>query len=105
MKITVIDAKKQPLQERMGRKIQVLFDDPTPHGSQIQLMTVEYPTRVVATATTVTSRARRSSFWRVFLQLKRKARYIVSKPAALSTSRPECLIGTPTIKTGLFVNW
>jgi quercetin dioxygenase-like cupin family protein len=50
MKITVIDAKKQPLQERMGRKIQVLFDDPIPQGSQIQLMTVEYPTRVVATA-------------------------------------------------------
>ena len=50
MKITVIDAKTQPFQERMGRKIQVLFDDPTPQGSQIQLMTVEYPTRVVATA-------------------------------------------------------
>ncbi len=50
MKITVIDAKKQPLQERMGRKIQVLLDDAAPRGSQIQLMTVEYPTRVVATA-------------------------------------------------------
>ena len=50
MKITVIEAMTQPLQERMGRKIQVLFDDPAPKGSQIQLMTVEYPTRVVATA-------------------------------------------------------
>jgi quercetin dioxygenase-like cupin family protein len=49
MKITVIDAKTHPLQERMGRKIQVLFDDAAPDASQIQLMTVEYPTRVVAT--------------------------------------------------------
>ena len=43
MKITVTDAKTQPFQERMGRKIQVLFDDATPDASQIQLMTVEYP--------------------------------------------------------------
>jgi quercetin dioxygenase-like cupin family protein len=50
MKIRVIDAKKQPLQELAGRTIQVLFDDPDRHGSQIQLMTVEYPTRVVAAA-------------------------------------------------------
>lgn len=50
MKITVTDAKTQPFQERMGRKIQVLFDDATPDASQIQLMTVEYPRRVVASA-------------------------------------------------------
>jgi quercetin dioxygenase-like cupin family protein len=50
MKITVINAVAQPFQERMGRRIQVLFDDANPDASQIQLMTVEYPTRVVATA-------------------------------------------------------
>jgi hypothetical protein len=30
MKITVVDATTQPFQERMGRKIQVLFEDATP---------------------------------------------------------------------------
>src|SRR5208282_4946013 len=43
MKITVIDAKTRPFQERVGRKIQVLFDGAAPDASQIQLMTVEYP--------------------------------------------------------------
>jgi quercetin dioxygenase-like cupin family protein len=49
MKITVTDLKNQPLQERNCRKIQVLFDG-EPAGSQIQLMTVEYPAHVVSTA-------------------------------------------------------
>jgi len=49
MKITVTDLKDQPLQERSGRKIQLLFDG-EPAGSEIQLMTVEYPAHVVSTA-------------------------------------------------------
>ena len=49
MKITVTDLKTQPLKERNGRKIQVLFDGEAA-GSEIQLMTVEYPAHVVSTA-------------------------------------------------------
>ena len=49
MKITVTDLKTQPFQERNGRKIRVLFDGEAA-GSEIQLMTVEYPAHVVSTA-------------------------------------------------------